>query len=192
MIDQSLILRYNFSEKELEQYLRGEEIWRDIKGYEGLYQASSFGNIKSFHKRKGLNIVLQFGRSQSGYRTVVLCKDKIKKDKTVHSLIAIAFLSHEPNGFLFVVNHKNHNPIDNYIDNLEIITQRENANLKHIPHSSKYTGVSWAKNCNRWKAEIRTGRKSKYLGVFKNEEDAAKAYQDELERINRLKLEQNV
>jgi hypothetical protein len=191
MIDQELIPRYNFSEKELEQYLRGEEIWRDVPEYEGLYQASSFGNIKSFHRRKGSDINLRFGNSKSGYHLIVLCKNKVKKDFSVHVVVAMAFLSHTCNGYNLVVNHKNHNPIDNHIDNLEIITQRENANLKHIPHSSKYTGVSWAKNCNRWKAEIRTGRKSKYLGVFKNEDDAAKAYQDELERINRLKLEQN-
>lgn len=69
---------------------------------------------------------------------------------------------------------------------MRLITQRENSNLVHIKHSSKYTGVSWMKRNKKWRARIIVNNKEEHLGVFYNEIDAHMAYQSRL-----LNLTQN-
>lgn len=101
-----------------------EEKWKDIEGYEGIYQISSFGNIRSFYKhnfRKG-DRLLSFGNK--GYRRVVLFKDGKANKILVHRLVAKAFMPN-PYGKLYV-NHKDGNRSNNHIENLEWVTSREN------------------------------------------------------------------
>ena len=102
----------------------------------------------------------------------------------VHKLVAIAFLNHTPCGNKLVINHKDFNISNNRLCNLEIITNRENCNRKHIPSYSNYTGVQWCKSKNRWRSRIQVNGKDKHLGYFKNEYDAHLAYQKELQKIN--------
>tara|TARA_R110001606_G_scaffold282629_1_gene431232 strand:- start:3404 stop:3943 length:540 start_codon:yes stop_codon:yes gene_type:complete len=66
----------------------------------------------------------------------------------------------------------------NRISNLRAATTRENASNLHKKTSSKYTGVSWHVQKGKWQAKIKMGKKEKYLGLFKDEKEAAKAYQD--------------
>jgi hypothetical protein len=79
-----------------------------------------------------------------------------------------------------VVNHKDFNKLNNNLDNLEIITQRQNTNKKHLKSSSQYIGVFWNKQNKKWKSQIRINKKIKYLGYFVNEIDAHNAYQNAL------------
>ena len=84
-----------------------------------------------------------------------------------------------------MVNHKNLNKLDNSIENLEIITNRENSNLKHIKSSSRFTGVSWSNHTNKWESSIYIDGKSVKLGYFINELDAHNAYQKKLNEIKK-------
>ena len=173
------------------------EIWKDIIGYEGLYQVSNFGRVKILERiffvrgkypiKKNENI-LKLHLNTHGYYRVSLIKNKTPKTITVHKLVAIAFLNHKPCGLKLVVNHINFVRTDNRVENLEIVTQRENANQKHLKSSSKYTGVSWNKNQNKWVSKIKTKNKQKHLGTFENEYDAHLAYQSELKRINSFQI----
>lgn len=86
--------------------------------------------------------LLRLNKDGSGYFQVALLKNGIEKRFKVHQLVAMCFLNHKPCGMNLVVNHINFNRNDNRIDNLEIVTARENANLKHIKSSSKYLGVT--------------------------------------------------
>lgn len=95
-----------------------EEVWKDIKGYEGLYQVSNFGKIKS--KRK---ILKQF-INHKGYFIIQLSKRNISKTYIVHRLIAEAFIPNTENKPQ--VNHKDGNKQNNCIDNLEWCTNNEN------------------------------------------------------------------
>jgi len=168
-----------------------EEIWRDVKGFEGSYQVSSLGRIKSLKRKvkkldgeRTVNEKIFTERLNTGkYYTVGLYKNKKYYTFQVHQLVAIAFLNHTPNGYDMVVNHKNFIRTDNRIDNLEIITNRENTNNKHIPHSSQYTGVWWCKCAKKWTAKIWINKKQKHLGYFKNEDDAHLAYENELNKM---------
>lgn len=99
-----------------------EEIWKDIKGYEGLYQAGTLGNIKSLRK----NIVMNSYGDGNGYlRLTLYDKNKNQVSKKVHRLIAETFIDNpevKP-----CTNHKNGNRSDNRVENLEWFTYSENA-----------------------------------------------------------------
>lgn len=159
------------------------EIWKTIKGYED-YQISSFGRVKSFknNKEKIKNPTIDV----YGYYLINLCNNGIQKTFKIHKLVATAFLNHKPCGYKLVVNHKDLNKLNNNIDNLEIVTARENTNKKHIKSSSKYVGVSWNKRKNKWVSQIYVDGKIKYLGSFKNEYDAHIAYENELKQKTHL------
>ena len=167
-----------------------KEIWKAIKGYEGIYEASNWGRVKSLARelsdgRRWKEKILKPGKS-GGYLTVNLCKDGICKNYQVHQLVAIAFLDHEPNGYKIVVDHKNNNPLDNRLENLNIISHRENISKDRTGCSSKYTGVSWMKSSKKWIAYITIDGKRKHLGYFINELKASEAYQSVLSLLERL------
>jgi hypothetical protein len=168
-----------------------EEIWKDIPTYESLYKISNLGNIKSLPKKKYNNKgyyitkerILKPSIIGNGYFHIVLTKDGTKKGKTVHQLVAMAFLNHNPDGHKIVVDHINNDTSDNRIDNLQLITQRENAFKTQGNYSSKYKGVCWCKHYNKWRAQIYKNGKNIFLGKFDNEEDANNAYQNKLKVI---------
>jgi hypothetical protein len=107
----------------------------------------------------------------------------MQKQKPIHQMVAESFLGHVPNGLKSVVNHKNFIKNDNRLDNLEIVTVRENSNRKHIPHSSKYTGVGWHKRDKIWQSRIIINGAKKHLGYFHDELEASKAYEQALKNI---------
>jgi hypothetical protein len=159
------------------------EEYRAVKGYEGLYEVSNFGNVKSLKRKRVLNdIILNPPINQRGYKLVNLNKNGLKYKIELHQLIAIAFLNHIPNGFKIVVDHIDNNPLNNRLDNLQLITHRENSS-KDKKGTSNYTGVSWNKQCKKWRSSILINGKTKYLGSYTNEIQASNAYQYELKRI---------
>lgn len=127
--------------------------------------------------------------NKGGYQHVSLSKNNIVKDKKTHQLVVMSFLGHTPNGFNgLVVNHKNFIRTDNRLENLELVTPRENTNLRHLPSTSDYTGVYWHKQRGKWESKIYILGKQKFLGLFEKEEDAAKAYINALDKFNKNNL----
>jgi hypothetical protein len=160
------------------------EEYRAVKGYEGLYEVSNYGNVKSL-KRKGVlkDKILKCSKDSAGYLGAYLLKDGYGKRFATHQLVAIAFLNHTPNGNKIVVDHIDNNPRNNKLHNLQIITQRENTSKDKKAGSSKYPGVHWHKQANKWRATIMINGKTKSLGLFTNELQAANYYQYELQRL---------
>lgn len=161
-----------------------KEIWKDIEEYNGVYQVSTFGRIKSL--KFCMEKILKQSICGGGYSLVRLYKDKAGKTKRVHQLMAITFLNHNPNGHNTVIDHINEIKTDNRLENLRIITHRKNIS-RGKKGSSKYTGVSWNKISKKWRADIQINGKGKTLGLFEIEEDAAMAYSLKLQEINRTK-----
>jgi len=91
------------------------EIWKDLLGYEGLYQISQYGKIKSFYGRK--EFLRQFKDKNTGYYRVTLAKNGKNKACNIHRLLAINFIPNPTN--LPYINHKNGIKTDNRLENLE-------------------------------------------------------------------------
>jgi hypothetical protein len=157
------------------------EIYKDIVGYEGHYMVSNLGNVKSikFNKEK----YLKSSKNYKGYLTIMLSINNIGKRIRIHQLVAESFLNHQRCGMELVINHIDFNKVNNRVENLEIVTNRENCNLKHLKSSSIYTGVSWDKRYNKWRSNITVNRKLKHLGYFIDELEASEAYQKELNNL---------
>jgi hypothetical protein len=168
------------------------EIWKDIPSYEGLYQVSNLGNIKSLSRlkfsygffRKQNKRILKLATDKKGYLICVLCKNTHRKTIKVHQLVAMAFLNHIPCGMVLVVDHINDVRNDNRLENLRIITNRENSYRTQGKYTSKYKGVFWDKSRSKWRAEITINNKNNYLGRFDTEEEAYQAYQNKLKEIS--------
>lgn len=165
-----------------------QEIFKDITGYEGLYQVSNLGNVKSLgNNRLRKEKILKPCNGGVGYYFVNLWKDGEKKNITVHQLVAIAFLNHKPDGHKIIVDHIDNNPLNNKLENLQLISVRENTSKDRINGSSKYIGVYWNKKANKWQAQIGINSKRKYLGLFSNEIEAHESYQNRLKQLNQIK-----
>lgn len=101
------------------------EVWKDIKGYEGVYRVSDMGAVWSV--RVGRRLSPQRHRSNSGvYLRVRLSINGVGKYYKIHRLVAQAFIPNPDNKPQ--VNHKNENTLSNYASNLEWVTNKENAN----------------------------------------------------------------
>lgn len=104
-----------------------QEIWKDIKGYEGLYRVSNFGNVKSLNYRhKNEERLLKLNVNKNGYCFVNLHIKGTAKNVLVHRLVAEAFIENPLNFPL--VNHKDENKTNNNVENLEWCTQKYNLN----------------------------------------------------------------
>lgn len=121
-----------------------EEVWRDIRDYEGLYQVSNLGNVRSLtkettriykngkvitYKRKGKNLKLPL--DTSGYPRIALYKEKKSTYVFVHRLVAQTFLENEDPSLYIQVNHKDGVKTNNRVDNLEWCTRSENLQHAH-------------------------------------------------------------
>ena len=101
-----------------------DEIWRDIEGYEGLYQISNKGHVKSLYKSS--ERILKSYDNGKGYLKVHLFKNTAFQSIYIHRLVAETFipnLENKPE-----VNHKDENKLNNCVENLEWMTTKENSN----------------------------------------------------------------
>lgn len=113
-----------------------KEVWKDIKGYEGLYQVSNLGRVLSLGRKINTghngyriteNKILLGHLTNKGYEKVVLYNSiSGRKETTVHRLVAEMFIPNPENKSQ--VNHKNEIKTDNRVENLEWATARENCN----------------------------------------------------------------
>lgn len=114
-----------------------EEIWKDIDGYNGMYQASNLGRIRSFRissrSKYGKGYIINPGRDNTGYMSCTLNNNGVRKSYKVHRLIAQTFIEN-PNNYTDV-NHINEIKHDNRVCNLEWISHKDNMNYGTIRES---------------------------------------------------------
>lgn len=170
-----------------------KEKFKDIKGYEGYYQVSNLGNVKSVTRfikyingrhRYVNERILKTDKTKKGYLLVTLSANGINIKHSVHRLVALAFINNNNNKPQ--VNHIDGNRSNNNVNNLEWVSRRENVShgVRNRKTSSKYIGVTYRKDSNSWGVSLSIYGKNKYLGVFNNEYDAHKAYLIALEKNN--------
>jgi hypothetical protein len=175
-------------------YVFKTEQWKPIIGFEGIYEVSDLGRIKAisrnyknkngvfYHKKE---IILK-SHINKGYLKIQLRTKELSKSYSVHQVVSISFLGHVIFGHKLVINR---------VLNLEIITHRENCNKKHIKSSSKYVGVYWLKRKCKWQSKIQINGKNIVLGIFEDEEEAGKYYQEALSSYNnglKIKIKKHI
>lgn len=114
------------------EYMLMDEVWKDVvvdkeerNKYKGIYQVSNYGRVKRIYKNNKEKIINHWVNND-GYSLIKLCKDKKQKHYLVSRLVAIAFIPNPDK--LPEVNHKNENPANNYVDNLEWCNRKYNMN----------------------------------------------------------------
>lgn len=107
------------------------EVWKDVPGYEGKYQISDHGRVKSLPRRKGRGVgyaveehILRHSVNNRGYCNIVLCKDGKTRTFALHRLVAENFVANPSN--LPEVDHKDRNQENNHASNLRWVTRSEN------------------------------------------------------------------
>jgi hypothetical protein len=166
------------------------EVWKDIPDYEGYYQVSDLGRVKSLKRtiiRKNfksiknlkctiIDRILRQTIGSKNYFKVNLNKDLKVKTFQIHVLVAMAFLNHKPDGtHKIVVDHKLNIRKNNKLSNLQLITQRKNCSKDKINCSSIYEGVYLTKK-NNFISQLQVKGRSVFLGIFTNEKEAGEAY----------------
>jgi hypothetical protein len=166
------------------------EEFRDVKGYEGFYQVSNYGRIKSLARvdSRGNNRAmkfLSFSNDRNIYSSVSLSKNGKHKNYSIHVLVAIAFLNHKPCGHKIHVDHIDNDKSNNILSNLQLITHRKNVSKDKKPSRSIYTGVTYTgkKASKPFRARIGIDGKMVHLGYFKCEKDAGIAYEEAVDKL---------
>ena len=156
-----------------------EEIWKDVKGYEGIYQISNLGKVKSLNrilsngsKRKG--IVLKQYTNRDGYVFVCLSKDGKSKTTYIHRLVADAFVPNDENED--EVDHLDNNKLNNFSSNLEWVSRKENVGRSWddgLMENQRRTAVK--NGLARAKRVIKMDNRGNVLGEYRSQTEAAKA-----------------
>ena len=141
------------------------EIWKDIEGFEGIYQISNKGNLKSFKKNKNGRI-LKNKNKKGWYLNIILTNKKKKKSIKIHKLVALAFIPN-PNNYP-VINHINGNKQDNRVENLEWCTQKQN-----IIHA-KQKGLWKYNKPYKCKKILQFSLNNDFISIYENAEEASR------------------
>lgn len=164
-------------------FFMGQEIWKDIKGFEGEYKISNYGNVKSVERfifymnpspttKRIREKILRVSKME-GYLFVTIKKNILP----IHILVWDHFGNSRRKGRKIVVDHIDENKSNSRIDNLQLLTHQQNI-LKHYSITrGKYPGVS--KKRSRWAAYAKhedKNKKTKYIGTYDTPELAYEAY----------------
>ena len=168
-----------------------KELYKDIPEYEGLYQVSNLGNVKSLPKFHDTiyggyiskERILKTTNNPIHYKSVILRKDGFGERIAVHQLMAMAFLNHTRGNRKYSVDHIDNNKHNNLLSNLQVITQRENVSKDKKGGTSEYVGVCFHKQANKWVSSIRINGELNYLGLFQDEFEAHLTYQSNLSNL---------
>ena len=152
------------------------EIFKTIPNYES-YQVSNLGNVKSLSRivkhytgsdKVLKEKILKPGLDGTGYLTVLLTNNNGRTTFKVHQIIAMVFLNHIPDGtHNIVVDHINNIKIDNRLENLQLINNRENCSKDRF-NNNNLTGITFDKRKNKYQARIIINNKKIHLGLFNN------------------------
>lgn len=171
------------------------EVWKDIKGFEGLYQVSNQGVVRSLDRvncygRTVKGLTRKMVKNKNGYLYVSLRKNGVAKNYSVHRLVADAFIPNPHN--YHTVNHKNENKADNNVENLEWMTLQDN--LKHGTHYQRARLNRKGKCCGPdhpnygKRGKSAATHKGKVIGIKKNNPDETVMFDTAADAARALKL----
>jgi hypothetical protein len=148
---------------------RMKEVWKDVVGFEGFYQISNLGRLKSFKKKKEGKI-LSNKNSKGGYFSVVLQKCINKRHTRIHRLVIESFKPNYENKP--EVNHIDGNRQNNNINNLEWSTRKENARHAIENGFANYKSMNFYNTNIRPKKILQFDLKGSFINIFNNSKEA--------------------
>lgn len=171
--------------------MRTEEIFKPVKGYDGLYEISNHGKVKSLPKIWGTRRVigkkgeteLMAAKVDNGYPRVVLSKNSITKSFSVHRLVAEAFVEN-PNNYP-IVNHINSIRDDNYYENLEWTTYKGNA-IHAFQNGNRKGQLGEANPQSKYKDRDIKIIKKLHLDGYYSQNEIAEMFEDRQGNISRI------
>ena len=172
---------------------RLKKIWKPVEGFEGFYEVSNYGEIKSLtrtvpytkYSPNGTKTIkeriIRPSITEDGYLKVQLFKNCKYKVRAVAHLVWDAFGNKLRDGHKLQVDHKDNNTENNNIDNLQLLTNRENTTKSLSKRNRELpVGVCYDKSRGKFLASIYINGHHKYLGRFDKPELASQAYQNKL------------
>jgi len=148
------------------------EIWKGIKGWEGVYQVSSHGRLRSFKKEPGGRI-LSNKNAKGGYFSIVLQNKGARRFVRMHVLVAEAFIPRPPDKQ--EVNHKDGNKQNNKVDNLEWATRRENVRHAVKMNPGMVAGMNRFNEYVNPRPVLQIDQHGRVIGKFNNCKEAGRA-----------------
>ena len=152
---------------------------RDVVGYDRKYAVDEDGTVWSLnYKRTGKTRALKAALNSHGYLLVNLSKNGKVKMKSVHRLVAEAYLPNYSEDLQ--VDHIDNVRSNNCLSNLRMVTHQQNS------FNTNAKGYCWDKKAKKWKAGIKINGKQHHLGYFNNEDDARSAYLKAKENMHKI------
>lgn len=179
------------------------EEWRPVVGYEGLYEVSSYGRVKSLCKYDSRNRfrderILKLCADRLGYLKVGLCSNDKKKKYLVHRLVAQAFIPNPNN--LPQVNHRDENPSNDNVDNLEWCDAKYNSNYGTRNdrirttrlRNGTSTGLSREEYSKKWYQEHKNEHNEKQREYYQKNKDRICEQKKEYRRKKKEEIQNNL
>ncbi len=150
-----------------------KEVWKDVQGFEGFYQVSNMGRLKSF---KGIDsgYILSVKNSKGNYLNYVLSDNSKRKSCKIHRLVAELFLEN-PKSNNMIIHHKDGNKQNNRVDNLEWKSPQGHQKLHASQNPSQIAGMVRYNKLIKPKRIMQYSIDGKILGSYMNSKEAAKA-----------------
>ena len=147
-----------------------KEIWRDVKGFEGVYQVSNMGRLASL--KRGFHVLSEVNK-KGGYLSVVLTSDVNTKYTSMHRLVYEAFVGDIPSGKKNHIHHIDDNKQNNRVDNLRLVTSHTH-HLIHIKENPKLMdGVKRYNQVTKTKRVLQYTMDGDFVGRYINCKDAS-------------------
>jgi hypothetical protein len=167
-----------------------EEIWKPVVGYEGLYEVSNLGQVRSIKNGRERNMIpLRIGK----YLGVKLSKNSITKGFYIHRLVLLNFVG-EPNNKFYQCDHIDRNKLNNNLSNLRWVDRSTNLLNRNTYGNTDLKGVCFCKqqyavkNGNIkciyfYKSQIKFNGKNINLGHYQTKEEAHEAYKTAFKKL---------
>ena len=176
-----------------------EEIWKPVIGYEGLYEVSSYGRVKSLCKYDSRNRfreerILKLCANRLGYLKVGLSSNNKTKKYLVHRIVAEAFIPNPNN--LPIINHRDENPSNNNVDNLEWCTAKYNSNYGTRNdriratrlRNGTSTGLSREEYSKKWYQEHKNEQDKWHKEYYQENKDKRREYNKKYYQENKDRI----
>lgn len=163
------------------------EEWKPIKGYESIYEVSNYGKVRRLpcpcNQNKGKVLALRM--ASTGYLVTSTFKHGKGKTKLTHLIVWDHFGDSPRDGRRLQVDHIDSNRLNNRIDNLQLLTPRENT-IKSQDNRFKHSNIiGVGKAGSKWRATIYYNNKDIHLGMFDTEREAGNAYRNALHKVKK-------